>query len=301
MVIPRDSKEKATWAKAEITRESLSQEDILKNIQRLHKESKRTVLDKKSALMPFQRGQVARLLDECFTIEMDPNFQWSLAQLHQKEITNSKGHKETTAIIVYLKRSPLKDLNPIGLFNAIERNRRAGIEWERRTPGSSSLPEEQQERGGAAPTASFVKGKYSNKYPYLRRKLKPRSNSKYEYSSDEETSESSVDRRSTRAVSLPTTISVASAGEKEEDSDTNAIFKDHNLLSSLGGTKGQLITAFAAEILLGIEDDSDIQGSATRVSNALPDLLKEFSQELSHLVATGIQKDAASFVHRYRE
>jgi hypothetical protein len=132
-IVPRDAKEKATWAKAEITREPLSQEDISKTVKRLN-ESKRTVQDKKAALMRFQQGQVNRLMDEMASGEHDPNFEWSLAQLDSKTFTNKKGQKETSTITVYLKRAPLKDVNPIGVFNAIERNKEARLEQMNRPP-----------------------------------------------------------------------------------------------------------------------------------------------------------------------
>jgi hypothetical protein len=104
-IAPRDSKEKATWAKSEITREPLSQEDILRAVKRLN-ESKRSVQDKKAALMAFQQGQVNRLIDELMTGDNDPNFEWSLSQLDQKTFVNKKGQKETSTITVYVKRAP---------------------------------------------------------------------------------------------------------------------------------------------------------------------------------------------------
>jgi len=82
-IVPRDLKEKATWAKAEITKEPLSQEDIIRTVRKLNK-SRRTVQDKQSTLMPFQQSQVTRLLDELITGEGDPNFECSIAQLHSK-------------------------------------------------------------------------------------------------------------------------------------------------------------------------------------------------------------------------
>jgi hypothetical protein len=132
-IAPRDLKEKATWAKSEITREPLSQEDISKAVKRLN-ESRRSVKDKKDALMPFQQGQVNRLLDELMTREHDQNFEWSLSQLDSKTFINKKGQKETSTITVYVKRAPLKDLNPIGLFNAIERNKQQRMEQLNRPP-----------------------------------------------------------------------------------------------------------------------------------------------------------------------
>ena len=132
-IVPRDSKEKSTWAKSEITKEALSQEDIIRAVRKLN-ESRRSVHDKKNALMRFQQGQVTRLIDELMTHDNDTNFEWSLAQLDPKTFTNKKGQKETSTITVYMKRAPLKDLNPIGLFNAIERNKQVRLEQMNRPP-----------------------------------------------------------------------------------------------------------------------------------------------------------------------
>lgn len=126
-IIPRDPKEKTTWAKAEMTKEPLSQEDIIRAVRRLN-ESRRTVQEKKAALRPFQQGQVTSLLDQLMTGEGDLNFEWSIAQLDSKTFTNKKGQKETSTITVYVKRAPLKDLNPVGLFQALERNKQQRLE-----------------------------------------------------------------------------------------------------------------------------------------------------------------------------
>ena len=121
-VVPHDPKEKATWAKSTITKETLSQEDISKALNRLEK-TKQTVLDKKADLMQFQQGQVDRLMDELKANEHDPNFEWALSQIDRKQLKNKKGQRETTSLTVYVKRAPLKDLNPVGLFTALERNK----------------------------------------------------------------------------------------------------------------------------------------------------------------------------------
>jgi hypothetical protein len=153
---PRDSKEKTTWAKSEITKEPLSQEDILRAVKRLN-ESKRSVQDKKAALMTFQQGQVNRLLDELMTGDPDTNFDWSLAQIDRKEFTNKKGQRETSTITVYVKRAPLKDLNPIGIFNAIERNKQQRLEqMNRPPPPRPEPPPEGNGGGGGAPAAAGI-------------------------------------------------------------------------------------------------------------------------------------------------
>jgi hypothetical protein len=131
--MPTDPKEKATWAKSEFTKEPYSQEDICKKLKKLN-ESKRSVQDKKAALMPFQQGQINKLMDELINSDHDTNFEWSLAQLDQKISTNRKGQKETSTITIYVKRAPLKDMNVIGLFNTIERNKQARLEQMNRPP-----------------------------------------------------------------------------------------------------------------------------------------------------------------------
>ena len=138
--------------KSEITKEPLSQEDISKAIKRLN-DSKRSVQEKKAALMPFQQGQVNRLLDELMTGDSDMNFEWSLAQIDRKEFTNKKGQRETSIITVYVKRAPLKDLNPIGLFNAIERNKQQRLEQMNRPP---PRPEPPQGGGGGGPPPAGI-------------------------------------------------------------------------------------------------------------------------------------------------
>ncbi|KAG0648835.1 hypothetical protein D0Z07_4934 [Hyphodiscus hymeniophilus] len=132
-IAPRDSKEKSTWAKSEITKEPLSQEDILREVKKL-KENKRSVQDKKAALMQFQQGQVTRLMDEMMSSNHDPNFEWTLSELDQKTFTNKKGQKETSTITVYVKRAPLKDVNSIGIFQTMERNKQARLEQMNRPP-----------------------------------------------------------------------------------------------------------------------------------------------------------------------
>jgi hypothetical protein len=117
---PRDSREKATWARAEMTKEHIAQEDIPKAVKKLN-ELTDSVQDKKAALMKFQQGQINKLLDELIGGERDNNFEWSLAQLDSKMIKNKQGQKETTTITVYVKRAPRKDLDPIQLFKDYER------------------------------------------------------------------------------------------------------------------------------------------------------------------------------------
>lgn len=111
-ICPSNILVKPTWAKSLITKESLSEDDILKEIKRLN-DSRRSVKYKKDALMPFQQGQVNRVLDELREGNSDANFQWSVAQLDSKIFVNKRGQRETATITVYVKRAPIKGVNPM--------------------------------------------------------------------------------------------------------------------------------------------------------------------------------------------
>jgi hypothetical protein len=115
--------------------------------------------------------------------------------------------------------------------------------------------------------------------------------------------ESSLQDQFPKAEStLPTTVSGAAASRKEEDFDTQSILTDNQSLLLPEDTKQPLINVFATEIVRDIQDILDEQdGSANRISDALPELLKEFSQDLSPKRLFGIQKDAAVFVRHYRK
>ncbi|KAK0125276.1 hypothetical protein ONS96_009131 [Cadophora gregata f. sp. sojae] len=150
-VAPRDVKEKPTWARAEVIEEKYPQEEVSKQIKKLN-ESKRTVSDKKAALAPFQQGQITSLLDDLGSREMDPNFQWSLVQIDRKEkpISSSRGTSkkslyETVTMTVYVKRAPGRDVNPIQLYQTLER-----IKADRLRPPPPAQPKQQhpQQQGG---------------------------------------------------------------------------------------------------------------------------------------------------------
>ncbi|KAF7872122.1 uncharacterized protein EAF02_009227 [Botrytis sinoallii] len=87
-VVPT-GKEKSTWAKAVVTEEALSQEDIVAQLKKL-KDSSQTITDKKGALYPNQQGQVNKLLDRLKTEESDQHFDWSLVQLDRRERSSNK-------------------------------------------------------------------------------------------------------------------------------------------------------------------------------------------------------------------
>ncbi|RDW88584.1 hypothetical protein BP6252_00616 [Coleophoma cylindrospora] len=111
-----------TWAKAEFMQEAVAEEEIVKLIKQLNEKGP-SAAEKMGKLFPFQQTQVTKVLDHLRNFNKDPNFEWSLAQLNREErrLKDPK-KKETTAILVYLKRAPIKDLDPIALHRAIERH-----------------------------------------------------------------------------------------------------------------------------------------------------------------------------------
>ncbi|KAK6584827.1 hypothetical protein PZA11_003051 [Diplocarpon coronariae] len=123
----RDTKEKQTWARAEVVDEKWAQEDIVKQIKKLN-ESNRTVAEKKSALAQYQQGQITSLLDDLGSREPEPAFQWSLTQLDRTErlvgrirAPSKKSLYETVTMTVYVKRAPHRDINPIQLYHNLEK------------------------------------------------------------------------------------------------------------------------------------------------------------------------------------
>ncbi|RDW61415.1 hypothetical protein BP5796_11307 [Coleophoma crateriformis] len=105
-----------TWAKAEIIQENIADEEIAKQIKRLNDKGP-SAAEKMEKLFPFQQGQVTKTLDYQSANDNNPNFEWSLAQLHcEKRRFKDSKKKETTAILVYLKRAPIEDIDPIALY-----------------------------------------------------------------------------------------------------------------------------------------------------------------------------------------
>jgi len=150
-VAPRDAKERPTWARAEVIEEKFPQEEVSKQIKKLN-ESKRTVTDKKTALAPFQQGQITSLLDDLGSKEMDPNFQWSLVQISTREkpvssrTTSKKSLYETVTMTVFVKRAPGRDVNPIQLFQTLERIKADRLRGP--PPGQPKQQQPQQQGGG---------------------------------------------------------------------------------------------------------------------------------------------------------
>jgi len=125
---PRDPKKEGvgTWARAEVIEERLTQEDIIKQIKKLSIR-KQSVADKKKALAHNMQGQITALVDDLASKERDRAFEWSLVQLDtvKRPVSLKGGRKgglyETVTMTAYMKRSPFKDLNPVVLFQNIEK------------------------------------------------------------------------------------------------------------------------------------------------------------------------------------
>ncbi|CAD6443885.1 7ab72536-1713-4090-96d0-0ead2c7b86f8 [Sclerotinia trifoliorum] len=119
-VVPT-GKEKSTWAKAVLTEEPLSQEDIAAQLKKL-RNSPQTIADKKAALFPNQQCQVNRLLDRLKSEEPDQHFDWSLVQLDRKERYHNKV-RETVVITVIVKRAVRDQFNAMAIYQLIEKNK----------------------------------------------------------------------------------------------------------------------------------------------------------------------------------
>ncbi|KAH6691118.1 hypothetical protein BKA61DRAFT_283800, partial [Leptodontidium sp. MPI-SDFR-AT-0119] len=118
----------STWARAEVIEEQLSQLDIVTQIDKLHQASL-PVLEKKAALSRDQQTQITTLLDDLASREMDQNFCWVLAQLDTKSAVVEGKRKKMTfediTILVFVRRAPIPNANPIMLYQAIERMKAA--------------------------------------------------------------------------------------------------------------------------------------------------------------------------------
>ncbi|KAF7924109.1 uncharacterized protein EAE97_010721 [Botrytis byssoidea] len=130
-VVPT-GKEKSTWAKAIVTEEALSQEDIVAQLKKL-KDSSQTITDKKGALYPNQQSQVNKLLDRLKNEESDQHFDWSLVQLDRRERSSNKV-RETVLITVIVKRSPRDEVNATALFTIIDRQKQEKLAHLTRPP-----------------------------------------------------------------------------------------------------------------------------------------------------------------------
>jgi len=141
---PPWEQEKPTWARSEVIEERIAQDDLLKQVKKLEDKGK-SVSDKRKALAPNQHGQITALIDDLAGKEGDPSFEWTLAQLDsvQKPV-NSKNQSrsrkplyETVTMMAYLRRAPRKDLDPVVLYQQIEKKR---MESMRPPPGPPPPP-----------------------------------------------------------------------------------------------------------------------------------------------------------------
>jgi len=143
--IPLDPDTESTWARAEITEERLSQEIIAKQIKKLDDEDTHTVAEKKADLERYQQAQITTLIDSLASREPDRAFEWLLIQLDciKKPIKNvSETRKRyqlgTTTMSVYVSRTPLRSINPVLLYQNLERARANAM----RPPGAPPPPQE---------------------------------------------------------------------------------------------------------------------------------------------------------------
>lgn len=144
---PNDSKERPTWARSEMIKETLSQQDILKAVKRLN-ESKCSVQDKKATLTLSQQGKVSCLLDELLTTDPDANFEWSLAQIDRAGLTDKRGQKETTTVTVYVKRAPQVHLNPSVLYKVFEERKQEKLKHMNTPPPRPDPPQRKDTQDG---------------------------------------------------------------------------------------------------------------------------------------------------------
>lgn len=110
------------------------------------------------------------------------------------------------------------------------------------------------------------------------------------------------DRLDVAESTLPTTVSGQVDQFKEEHENTQTIFTDNQSLHLPEAARTRLITTFAGELL---ESATRVPGfqdeSVNRIADYLPELLKEYAQELSQTAQPGIQRDATTFVRHYRK
>jgi hypothetical protein len=117
--------EKSTWAKANITKEPLTQDDIAVILKKLQASSQ-SISDKKAALSPFQQTQVNNLLDKLNNEEIDhANFTWSLSQIDRREETINNV-RETDVISVTVRRGRREDVEAGGIYTALDRDPHIG-------------------------------------------------------------------------------------------------------------------------------------------------------------------------------
>lgn len=110
------------WMKVDMTRSSLSSEDIATRIKRL--DQRKPITDKVVDLFPNQKVQVDNLLGRMNGQEQMVEMSWTLAQLDRKTKVSerNKKKKETLALTLYLKRSPKQDVQCKDFLAHLRRN-----------------------------------------------------------------------------------------------------------------------------------------------------------------------------------
>lgn len=233
---PRDPKKerRGTWARAEIIEEHWPQEDILKQVKKLG-ESRRSVADKTKVLAPNMQNQITTLVDGLASGERDRAFEWSLVQLDtvQKPVSLRNGKKgglyETVTMSVFVKRSPRKDLNPIILFENIERSK---AERMQPPPQPQAPPNNGPPQGFTQIIDMSKEGGGKGKGEKGRSKSREKQYHKHDDSSSGDSSSSDTDSGSgsshTGSDSLLTSISSKSLGHRRHRSHDKKPYRSHS-------------------------------------------------------------------------
>jgi len=233
---PRDPKKerRGTWERVDIIEEHWPQEDILKQIKKLG-ERRRSVADKTKALAPNMKTQITTLVDNLASAERDRAFEWTLVQLDtfQKPVILKGGRKsglyETLTMTAFAKRSPRKDLNPIILFENIERSK-----VERMQPPPQ--PQGPPNNGPPPPFTQIIDmnkdGGGRVKGEKGRSKSREKKYRNHDDSSSSDSSSSDTDSRSgsshTGSDSLLTSISSKSRGHRRHSSHDKKPYRSHS-------------------------------------------------------------------------
>ncbi|KAK0108827.1 hypothetical protein ONS96_002669 [Cadophora gregata f. sp. sojae] len=122
----KENEAKSTWNRAQVIQEQFAQAEIQMLMNKLHEKSL-PVTEKKAALRRDQQGQVTTIMDDLASQEHDANFHWVLAQLDVRAADmDGKGQgkkpaREDVIILLFAKRTPIPEVNPITLYQILER------------------------------------------------------------------------------------------------------------------------------------------------------------------------------------
>jgi hypothetical protein len=233
---PRNPKKerRGTWARVDVIEEHWPQEDILKQIKKLG-ERGRSVADRTKVLAPNMQTQITTLVDNLASTERDRAFEWSLVQLDtvQKPVSLKGGKKsglyETVTMTAFAKRSPRKDLNPIILFENIERSK---AERMQPPPQPQGPPNNGAPQGFTQIIDLNKEGGNRMKGEKGRSKSREKKYPNHDDSSTGDSSSSDSDSGSgsshTGSGSLPTSISSGSRGHRRNSSHDNKAYRSHS-------------------------------------------------------------------------